>query len=209
MKLEELNKIYSDKVAELLNAGWVIYQTPTNCECQPSMSLVFKLGEEYRVVYINHHACDKNYQYHRAVRIGWGTPDLDKWVPEELLYIEDCREVTEHTYLEVGRSRGWYVTPQDFPAIIEKRQLRYNRKRRVGLFREFLGGKHEIPSPEACKAAQKLVRKVKGYGKTTLSGILRVWFESGTDGNWHCEPTLCIQVAGKPAEARIPMPCAR
>lgn len=81
---------------------------------------MFRRGDDYRVVYMNRHACDKNYQYHQA--------------------------------------------------------------------------------------AQKLVRKVKGYGKTTLSGILRVWFENGTDGNWHYEPTICIQVAGKPVEARIPMP---
>lgn len=204
MKLEELNRIYSDKVAEMLNAGWTIQpDSPTN----GGTAIVFRRGDDYRVVYMNRHACDKNYQYHRAVRIGWGTPDLEKWVPGEFLYIEDCREVTEHTYLEVGRNRAWFVTPQDFPAIIDKRVARSSRKRRVGLFREFLGGnKHEIPSPEACKAAQKLVRKVKGYGKTALSGILRVWFENGTDGNWHYEPTLCIQVAGKPVEARIPMP---
>lgn len=189
MKLEELNRIYSDKVAEMLNAGWVIQpNTTTNCRA----SIVFRRGGNYRVVYMNMHACDKNYQYHSAVRIGWGTPDPNKWVPGELLFIEECREVTEHTYLEVGRNRCWFVTPQEFPEIMRKREDRRTRNRHTGMFREFLGGKHEIPSPEACKAAQKLVRKVKGYGKTALSGILRVWFENGTDGNWHYEPTICI-----------------
>lgn len=200
MKLEELNRIYSDKVAELLNAGWVIQPDTTT---GTGTSIVFRRGDDYRVVYMQTCACDKNYQYHRAVSIGIGTPT---GAVNGYIYVGDCRDVTEHTYLEVGRGHCWFVTPQEFPEIMRKRQDRRTRNRHTGIFHEFLGGKHEIPSPEACKAAQKLVRKVKGYGKTALSGILRVWFENGTDGNWHYEPTICIQVAGKPVEARIPMP---
>lgn len=204
MKLEELNKIYSGKVAEMLNAGWVIQsELVTNCDA----SIVFRRGDDYRVVYMDTQACDKNYQYNSAVRIGTGTlTDITGFI-----YIEDCQDVTEHTYIRIGRTRNWFVTPKEMPAIIEKRQQRYNRQRGAGMFREFLGGKFmaEIPTPEARRAAYKMVRKVKGYGNTTLNSILRAWFESGTDGNWHFEPTLCIQVAGKPVEARIPMPCAR
>lgn len=204
MKLEHIKKIYTEQVAQYIREGWTIDPFIHDPQCETTV--VFVRGNVRHVVYMRiQHKAEHIYQESVAV----GSAVIGKLLSEDSFILEECQEYREQVFVRIKRKADQFVNPEKFRDIVHKQSVRHAQKNRVGMFREFLGGKHEIPSPEACRTAYKLVRKVKGYGNTPINGILRVWFESGTDGTWHYKPTLCIQVAGKLSEARIPMPCAR
>lgn len=204
MKLEQLKKIYTEQVARYINDGWTIDPFIHDPQCETAV--VFVRGNVRHVVYMRiQHKAEHTYEESIAV----GSAVIGKLWSEDSFRLEECQEQREQVFVKIKRNADWFVNPEKFRDIVHKQNVRHAQKSRRGMFRVFLGGKHEIPTQKASRAAYKLVRKVKGYGNTPINGILRVWFESGTDGTWHYKPTLCIQVVGKHSEARIPMPCAR
>ena len=205
MKLEQLKKIYTEKVAQYINDGWTI-DPCLSCN-DATASVVFARDGIIRVVYMNIKN-DFEYAYSKSVVVGFATINQEHFWSDVSFYLSDCSERTETKVVEIKEHSGWFVTPEDRQAQLEKICHRYSVKRRVGMFRVFLG-KNENPSPEACRKALKLVRKVPGYGNTALKNIARIWFECCTEmvnPNWSCKPTLCVQILGRGSKARIPMP---
>lgn len=211
MKLEQLKKIYSDKVAGLITAGWTIDPEihPQDCD----RAVVFtrqENGEKRTACVYFRKSFSTEYEYNDTVTIG--VSGVSKMYTKETFLLDDCVPVYEAKFVEVKTDSGWFVPANKFQPMRPIQDKRWRAKRRVGLFRVFMG-KDENPSPEACRIALKLVRRVPGFGNTVLKSIARIWFESGTDmafTGWdEQKPTLCVQVLGKHSEARIPMPCAR
>lgn len=208
MKLEQLKKIYSDKVAELITTGWTIDPEihPQDCD----RAIVFtrqENGEKRTACVYFHSSFTSEYEYNDTVTIG--VSSVYKMYTKDTFLLDDCVPVCEAKFVEVKTDSGWFIPSNKFQSLYPIQDKRYRAKRRVGMFRAFMG-KDENPSPEACHVALKLVRRVPGFGNTALKNIARIWFESGTDMTapnlGEQKPTLCVQVLGKHSEARIPMP---
>lgn len=203
MKLEQLKKIYTEQVAQYINDGWTIDPFIHAQECKTAV--VFVRGNVRHVVYMwiqyrPEHFC------HESVTVGSAV--IGKLWSEDSFSMDECQEKRELVFFRIKSKVDWFINSEKFDEIWHKKSVRYSQKRRVGMFRVFMG-KHESPSPEARRKALKLVRKVPGYGNTALKNIARIWFESGTDmthPNWNYKPTLCVQILGRGSEARIPMP---
>jgi len=203
MKLEQLKKIYTEQVAQYINDGWTIDPFIHAHECKTAV--VFVRGNVRHVVYMwiqykSEHLCNKSVTVGSAV--------IGKLWSEDSFRLVECQEQRERVFVRIKSRVDWFVNPEKFDEILHKQNVRYAQKKRVGMFRVFIG-KDENPSPEACRKALKLVRKVKGYGNTALKNIARIWFESGTEmanPNRNYKPALCVQIFGRGSEARIPMP---
>lgn len=207
MKLEQLKKIYSDKVAELITDGWTIdpFIRPNGIDT----AVVLERDGVRRVVYMREqfkaaHMCQK------SITIGCAIVGVSATYNYNTFHMADCSEKDEQVFVEVKGATNWFLTPDELVEVFQKQSARYNAKRHVGMFRVYMG-KDENPSPEACRTALKLVRRVQGFGNTALKNIVCIWFESGTDmacPNWdEQKPTLCVRVNGKGSPCRIKMPC--
>ena len=203
MKLEQLKKIYTEQVAQYINDGWTIDPFIHAHECETTV--VFVRGNVRHVVYMwiqyrPEHFCRESVTVGSAV--------IDELWADNSFRLDKCQERRERVFVRIKSKVDWFVNSEKFDDIWHKKIVRDIQKKRVGMFRVFLG-KHEIPSPEACRKALKLVRKVQGYGNTALKNIARIWFESGTDmayPGYNYKPTLCVQILGRHSVARIPMP---
>ena len=207
MKLEQLKKIYSDKVAGLIASGWIIDPEIHPQDCNRAIVFTRQENGEKRTACVYFRASLAfDYECNNTVTIG--VSGVAKMYTKETFLLDDCGPVYEATFVEVKTDSGWFVPANKFQPMRPIQDKRWRSKRRVGMFRVFMG-----PSPEACRIALKLVRRVPGFGNTALKNIARVWFESGTDMAYpngdEQKPTLCVQVLAKHSEARIPMPCAR
>ena len=203
MKLKQLKKIYTEQVAKYINDGWTINPFIHAHECN---TLVVLERENVRIVVYMWKQHKLEHVCNQSITIGSAV--IDELLADNSFLLEECPERREQIFVRVKCDVDWFVDSEKFRDILHQQSVRYSQKRCVGMFRVFLG-KCEIPSPEACRKALKLVRKVQGNGNTALKNIARIWFESGAEmanPNWNCKPTLCVQIFGRGSEARIPMP---
>lgn len=201
MKIEKLQELYTLHIAALLESGWSI--DPFKEVQGATSAIVLKKDEACKVVYM---ICKpvSDYHCHQACYIGSGDA-VEEWT-DNSFRVKDLVDVSVRVFVEVRRNAGWYVSPDEYEEVVEKRQSRASAKYDSEMFRVWIGGKMEGPSEQAKKLARSAIRRVKGFGNTKVSDILRVYFESGRNGNWLKNPCLCVVVAGKANTADVPMP---
>lgn len=212
MKFDDIRRIYNEKIRDLFNDGWIIDPVTNGNTCTSAVEqmLIFTRKGEYKAIFIDTKYYDRPLDYANGIRICVGTPNLNVWDPGCFIGIDKCINVAESVYILAKQCSDWYVSPQEYPDIIQKRDKRYLRNSDLNTARFYLGGDSKTLTPEAKQIAKKLARKVKGYGNTSAKQIETVWFEheimNTPDGKRVCGPVLCIKVEQKYSEARIPMP---
>lgn len=175
MKKLEVNEIYTRKVAEYINKGYVINVT----------SMSGSQGEEAKVDFI----IDSETVIRVRVEYKWGSiftdcgktleiivekhtgKNITSW---DIIWNGHGVEVEKIVFVEINKD--WYVTEEESKEIAAKRKERYRNKETKEVFKK-------IESEEAKKIVLRYARKQKGCKTATIKDIEGIIKRSDRNGD--------------------------
>lgn len=163
---EELNKIFSDKAAELIRKGYIIDLAGMNGSQGEVGKLVFKKGDNYYllIMEIKYTYCDGKYNEHYVIRFGKYTEKvekraLDTWA---VLWINRFDTVWSLEFVKI--TDNYFTTVEEAEAINKKWCDRCN----------YHFGKFEEVSSKYNSVILPLIRKQKGLKTVKANEIIKI-----------------------------------
>lgn len=189
MKKQDIRKIYTEKVTELLNQGWNIFPDTMNGSQGEIAHIDLTDGSEIRRVLLErdtHWEREEGGYWGDVIRLTVGRAGSDTWVGQTWdgtvwnNRLEPLFQI-EWAWLGSRRCSDWYVSLEEGRAAHQKQLERYrNREDRTSY----------IDLPEACKsAALRWVRKQPRMKTCRLEEIEKVRKVRTPDGKVHFEIT--------------------
>lgn len=189
MKKQDIRRIYTEKVTELLNQGWTIFPDTMNGSQGEIAHIDLTDGNEIRRVLLErdtHWEREEGGYWGDVIRLTVGRAGSDTWVGQTWdgtvwnNRLEPLFQI-EWAWLGSRRCSDWYVSIEEGRAAHQKQLERYrNREDRTSY----------TDLPEACKsAALRWVRKQPRMKTCRLEEIEKVRKVRTPDGKVHYEIT--------------------
>lgn len=189
MKKQDIRRIYTEKVTELLNQGWTIFPDTMNGSQGEIAHIDLTDGNEIRRVLLErdtHWEREEGGYWGDVIRLTVGRAGKDTWVGQTWdgtvwnNRLEPIFQI-EWAWLGSRRCSDWYVSLEEGRAAHQKQLERYrNREDRTNY----------TDLPDACKsAALRWVRKQPRMKTCRLEEIEKVRKVRTPDGKAHYEIT--------------------
>ena len=189
MKKQDIRRIYTEKVTELLNQGWTIFPDTMNGSQGEIAHIDLTDGNEIRRVLLErdtHWEREEGGYWGDVIRLTVGRAGSDTWVGQTWdgtvwnNRLEPLFQI-EWAWLGSRRCSDWYISIEEGRAAHQKQLERYrNREDRTSY----------TDLPEACKsAALRWVRKQPRMKTCRLEEIEKVRKVRTPDGKVHYEIT--------------------
>lgn len=165
---EDLNKIFSDKTAELLRKGYIIDAAAMNGHQGEISKIIFKKNNDYYILVMSSKTdwSMGKYNEHYIIRFGKYTEKVENHGLNTCttLWIEKFDTIWSLEFVKI--TDNYFVT--------EELADKFNEKQKVRWESHYYGGRTEVDS-KFHKALLKMVRKQKGYKGIKLSDIERAY----------------------------------
>ena len=189
MKKQDIRRIYTEKVTELLNQGWTIFPDTMNGSQGEIAHIDLTDGNEIRRVLLErdtHWEREEGGYWGDVIRLTVGRAGKDTWVGQTwdgTVWNNRLEPIFQIEWAWLGNRRcsDWYVSLEEGRAAHQKQLERYrNREDRTNY----------TDLPDACKsAALRWVRKQPRMKTCRLEEIEKVRKVRTPDGKAHYEIT--------------------